>query len=261
MLRTAGSMSGSIEFQEEADATWCAARFASLSAADACAAALHRALTVRTLALCQAIAHLTACLTPNVMRTMTTTKAADFSSIACVHAGDFDDVTVCMEPNWRAFGTHRADNASAHLVLLAESLGCRSGPRVLSRPQAMCLARGREAILAAVERAGGHAWTRQLAAPDPDAAACLCLSLQQAVADSRRRWLPDGARRSVEAAFAPLGPSCMHIVAAQLREGVPGSAQRALAVVRLQGGFLRMHCQCCSQGANAREREQLAQKV
>ena len=167
---------------------------------------------------------------------------------------------VCKERNWRAFGTHRS-NASAHLVELAESLGCRSEPRALSRHQAVCLARGREAILAAVERAGGHAWVRQFAASDPDASFCLCLSLQQAVADSRRRWLPDGTRRRVEAAFAPLGPSYMRIVAKQLREGVPGSAQRALAVVRLQGGSLRMHCKCCTQGSNARESERLAQKV
>jgi hypothetical protein len=57
----AGSIDGSIEFEEEADATWCAARFLSLSAANACAAALHRALTLQTLAFCQAIAHLAAC--------------------------------------------------------------------------------------------------------------------------------------------------------------------------------------------------------
>ena len=150
---------------------------------------------------------------------------------------------------WLPRGTDEA-GASAHLVELAESLGCRE-PRVPSRPQAASLARGREAILTAVERAGGHAWARQLAASDPDAAFCLCLSLQQAVVDSRRRWLPQpqsAIRRRVEAAFAPLGPSCMRIVAAQLRGRVLGAAQRALAVVRLQAAFLRMHCQCCSQG-------------
>ena len=163
---------------------------------------------------------------------------------------------------WLPRGTDEA-GASAHLVELAESLGCRE-PRVPSRPQAASLARGREAILTAVERAGGHAWARQLAASDPDAAFCLCLSLQQAVVDSRRRWLPQpqsAIRRRVEAAFAPLGPSCMRIVAAQLRGRVLGAAQRALAVVRLQAAFLRMHCQCCSQGPNARKREQLARQV
>ena len=160
---------------------------------------------------------------------------------------------------WLPRGTDEA-GASAHLVKLAEWLGCRE-PRALPRHQAASLARGREAILSAVERAGGHAWARQLAASDPDAASCLCLSLQQAVADSRRRWLPKATRRRGEATFTPLGPSCMRIVAAQLRQGVPGAAQCALAVIRLQGGFLRMHCQCCSQGSNARDREQLAQKV
>ena len=40
----AGSGDGSIEFEEEADATWCAACFPSLSAADACAADLHGVL-------------------------------------------------------------------------------------------------------------------------------------------------------------------------------------------------------------------------
>ena len=155
-------------------------------------------------------------------------------------------------------GTNEA-GASAHLVQLAEWLGCRE-PRELPRHQAASLARGREAILTAVERAGGHAWARQLAASDPDAASCLCLSLQQAVVDSRR-GLPQATRRRVEAAFAPLGPSCMRIVAAQLRGRVLGAAQRALAVVRLQAGFLRMHCQCCSQEANACEREQLARQV
>ena len=189
----------------------------------------------------------------------TTTQPAVVSS-AVVHPGHFDNLEVCLERDyWLARGTDEA-GASAHLVELAEWLGCRE-PRALPRHQAASLARGREAILTAVERAGGHAWAHQLAASDPDAAACLCLSLQQAVADSRRRWLPEVTRRRVEATFAPLGPSCMRIVAAQLREGVPGAAQRALAVVRLQGGFLRMHCQCCSQGANARDREQLAQKV
>ena len=163
---------------------------------------------------------------------------------------------------WVARGTDQA-GASAHLVRLAEWLDCRE-PRALPRHQAVSLARGREAILTAVERAGGHAWARQLLASDPDAAVCLeaeSLSLQQAVADSRRRWLPVATRCRVEASFAPLGPSCMRIVAAQLQEGVPGSAQRALAVVRLQGAFLRMHCKCCSQGANARESEGLAQEV
>ena len=161
---------------------------------------------------------------------------------------------------WLPRGTDKA-GASAHLVELAEWLGCRSEPHALPRHQAVCLARGREAILAAVERAGGHAWARQLAESDPAAAFCLCLSLQQAVADSRRYCLPHGARRRVEAAFAPLGPSYMRMVAAQLREGVPGSAQRALAVVRLQGGSLRMHCKCCTQGSDARKSERLAQKV
>ena len=142
----------------------------------------------------------------------------------------------------------------------------RTWPAAAAQPlgqlhQAVCLARGREAILAAVERAGGHAWVRQFAASDPAAAFCLCLSLQQAVADSRRRWLPEETRRRVEATFAPLAPAYMHIVAAQLRKGMPGSAQRALAVVRLMGGCLRVRCQCCTKGSNARESERLAQKV
>ena len=161
---------------------------------------------------------------------------------------------------WLPRGTDEA-GASAHLVELAEWLGCRSRPGALPRHQAVCLARGREAILAAVERAGGHAWVRQFAASDPAAAFCLYLSLQQAVADSRRRWLPEETRRRVEATFAPLAPAYMHIVAAQLRKGMPGSAQRALAVVRLMGGCLRMHCQCCTYGADAREREQQAREV
>ena len=161
---------------------------------------------------------------------------------------------------WLARGTDEA-GASAHLVELAEWLGCRSGPRALPRHQAVCLARGREGILAAVERAGGHAWACQFASSDPAAAFYLFLSLQQAVADSRRRWLPEDARRRVEAAFAPLAPAYMHIAAAQLPNGMPGAAQRALAVVRLMGGCLRMHCQCCTFGAGAREREQLAREV
>ena len=45
LRRLAGSVDDSIEFEEEADATWCAARFPSLSAADACAAYLHGALS------------------------------------------------------------------------------------------------------------------------------------------------------------------------------------------------------------------------
>ena len=46
LRRLAGSVDGSIEFEEEADATWCAACFPSLSAADACAADLHGALSI-----------------------------------------------------------------------------------------------------------------------------------------------------------------------------------------------------------------------
>ena len=69
LRRFVGSTDGSIEFEEEADAAWCAACFPSLSAADACAAVLHGAHLLRTafyylpLGYCQATRHLAACLT------------------------------------------------------------------------------------------------------------------------------------------------------------------------------------------------------
>ena len=90
----------------------------------------------------------------------------------------------------------------ADLVRLAERLGCRDDkPHALPSLEAVCLARGASAILAAIERVG---WGCALSQADPAAATCLGHSLMQAVGDVRRRWLPSCIRGQVEWACAIL---------------------------------------------------------
>ena len=149
-------------------------------------------------------------------------------------AGRFGHLRVCMEPDWQEFGGSKAE-ALEHLIVLAECLGCRDKPRALPPEEAVCLARGAAAVLAAVESAGG---AQSLLAADPAAAACLCDSLMQAVGDLRRCWLPANMRLRVECAFLLLGVDRLRAAHADVRRGLPGAAQRAYAAARLAHDFL-----------------------
>ena len=140
-----------------------------------------------------------------------------------------------MEPDWQEFESSQAD-ALEHLVVLAECLGCRDKPSALPPEEAVCLARGVAAVMAAVVYAGGP---HVLLAADPAAAACLCDSLMQAAGDLRRCWLPANMRIRVECGFLFLGLDRLRAARADVRRGLPGAAQRAYAAARLADGFLQ----------------------
>jgi hypothetical protein len=154
----------------------------------------------------------------------------------CAHAGRFDHLQACLEPDWQAFGGDEAA-AAADLIQLAERLGCRDQPRALPHVEAVCLARGADAILTAIENAGKAA---ALAAADPAAAAALRDGLVQAASDVRRRWLPGDTRNRVECAFAVLAPDDLRAVAADVRRGLPGAPQHAYAASQLLHALLEM---------------------
>ena len=122
-----------------------------------------------------------------------------------------------------------------HLIRLAERLGCPRRPGVLPQHEAVCLARGADAILAAMDLAGG---AHELLEVDQPAAICLMLSLTQAVCDIRRCWVPTATCRRVESTFAMLGGDMLHIVAAG--RGLPCFPGRACAAARLAHCFLQV---------------------
>ena len=149
-------------------------------------------------------------------------------------AGRFGHLRVCMERDWQEFGGSRAE-ALEHLIVLAEYVGCRDKPSALPPEEAVCLARGVAAVLAAVESAGR---VQSLLAADPAAAACLCDSLMQAAGDLRRCWLPANTSLSVECAFLLLGLDRLRAACADVRRSLAGAAQRAYAAARLANCFL-----------------------
>ncbi len=137
---------------------------------------------------------------------------------------------MCLQPDWQGFGTGDRLDATSDLIWLAELLSCRKGLHTLARHEAVFLACGAASMLAAVKLAGG---VQQLAAADPDAAACLCDSLLQAVSDARRPWLPSSMCQRVEQSFAALGPSRLRDAAALVQECTPSSLQCACAAIWL----------------------------
>jgi hypothetical protein len=144
------------------------------------------------------------------------------------HAERFGYLRTCVEPDWQAFSTSQ-HTARAKLIELAEWLGCRDRPHLLPRPEALCLARGATAVLAAFEAIGGPDDMLALYRADPAAAACLCYGLIQAVGDVRSRRMhsniSDGASRNLQC----VGPDLLSAAAADLRQGAPGFWQRACA--------------------------------
>jgi hypothetical protein len=151
--------------------------------------------------------------------------------VANAHVECFSHLRVCIEPDWQELGGDK-QTATAALVRLAEWLGCRDRQcALLPGCEAVCLARGADAILAAVEAAGG---AMALAGADEDAAIRLCQGLMQAVGDVRRSWLPNDMRRRVEGTFSGFGTAfLLTAAAAQLRKGSPGSPQLACTAARL----------------------------
>lgn len=105
---------------------------------------------------------------------------------------------------------------------------------MLLQHEAVCLAQGADAILAAMHLAGG---AHELLEVDQLAATSLMLSLTQAVCDIRRCWVPTATCRCVEAAFVMLGADMLHIVAAG--RGLPGFPGRACTAARLAHCFLQ----------------------
>lgn len=148
----------------------------------------------------------------------------------------FRYLRTCVEPDWQAFGTSK-HTARAGLIELAEWLGCRDGPHVLPRPEALCLAHGATAVLAAFEAIGGPDDMLALYRADPAAAACLCHGLMQAVGDIRRRRMHSDISDGASGNLQCVGPDLLSAAAADLREGAPGFWQRACAA-----GWLASSC-------------------
>lgn len=142
---------------------------------------------------------------------------------------------MCAEPDWRAFGGCSKASARADLIQLMERMVWHNRKLQLSQHWAVCLARGADAVLAAVHLAGG---AQTLTLASPELATCLCHSLMQAVGDLRRRWLPTGVRQRAEMAFVLLGPDTLRHTAEDLQEGIPICAQQAYAATRLAHVFV-----------------------
>ena len=154
----------------------------------------------------------------------------------CVHTGYFHHLRVCMEPDWLAPGS-RGDTVFSGISRLDEWLQRREQPNALQRHEAVCLARGLDAALTAVERAGG---ALTIVETHPGLTFRLCHGLMYAVGDPRRRWLPGNACCRVEHAFAELGPIFLWIAPMERSSGCPGFSQRACAAAQLTHAYLRM---------------------
>ena len=151
-----------------------------------------------------------------------------YTSNAVGHAERFGHLLTCVEPDWQTFGTSK-HTARADLIELAEGLGCRDGPHVLPRLEALCLARGAAAVLAAFEAIGGPDDVLELHRADPAAAACLSHGLMQAVGDVRRRWVRSDPHNRASRILHCLGPDLLSAAAGDLRKGAPDTWQRACA--------------------------------
>jgi hypothetical protein len=144
---------------------------------------------------------------------------------------------MCIEPDWQAFGRSKA-TAVADLARLLMQLGCWSQKQGLQGQESVCLARGAEAILRAVQNAG-EAFV--CSAGTLDAVACLGHCLLQAVGDPRRHWVHSDMRRRVRQAFVPLGEKGLRGKAGLLLQGAPDAPQRACSAVWLTQTFLQAH--------------------
>ena len=142
-------------------------------------------------------------------------------------AEHFGHLRLCIEPHWQAFGKSKA-TATADLIWLAKWLtSSQDKPYDLPPAKAACMVRSTDAILAAVDTAGGaHA----LASADPDAAICLYHSMIR---------FPGGETNCrVADAFAAVGPLALRAAAEKVREGVAVSPQRAVAAALLAGDWM-----------------------
>lgn len=165
---------------------------------------------------------------------------------------------VCVQPDWQAFGKGGQSPATEDLIWLAELLGCRQALHTTAVHVMVFVARGIADILAAIELAGG---VQHLAAADPDAAACLCDSLLQAVSDGSRPWLPSSMRQRVEQAFAALGPSSLRDAAASLRQRIPNSPQRACYAAWLTNAYLQEAADTENMGESSRGQSVMAATI
>ena len=230
--RIAGSL-GALQLEEEGIAAWSAACFPSLTAAEACATSLQSAQfpSVNSSCYLATVASKAArCRTDLHAPHLDRNPTAVLSS-----AGRFGHLGVCLEPDWRAFGGRSKASARADLHQLAERTVWRNRKLELSPHWAVCLARGADAVLAAVHLAGG---VQAFRLANGAAAYCLGHGLIQAVGDLRRRWLPTGVRERAERAFVLLGPEFLQLTAGDLQEGVPICSQRAYVAVRLAHVFV-----------------------
>ena len=185
--------------------------FPSLTAAEACASSLQRVSLVPS---CINNKHVCIALARQrvlcVMQKSSLASSSIFTVLRILHAERFGHLRLCIEPDWHAVSSSKK-TAMAQLIKLGEWLGCRDSPRVLQWPELICLQRGADAILAAVNRAGG---AQALAAADPAAAILLCHGLMQ---------LPGGVRKSVQHEFAALAPDVLPAALADVSALAPGS--------------------------------------
>ena len=224
---------GALALREEGNAAWCAVCLPSLTSAEACAASLQSTPIPLTRHFCN---FATVASEAALCRIDLHAPDLDCSLNAKLSSAErFGHLRVCMEPDWQAFGCSRA-SASEDLIQLAERLGCRDRSQPpLPQQWAVCLARGAEAVQAALHLAGG---AQTLTLADPAAAICLCYGIVQAVGDLRHSWLPTDVRERAERACALLGPDMLRHATEDLKKGIRGGAQRAYAAARLAHAFV-----------------------
>lgn len=138
----------------------------------------------------------------------------DVLMMVYAHTAGLPRLRATMHTDWRHFGLP-PQHAEAHLVMLAASLPRQQPPQMLYGDHTVPLARGVDAICAAVEHAGG---IRRFAELHPHAAPVIALAVLEAA--TGQRWVSRSRHNVALATFAPLAAEVTRLVTANLRRHV-----------------------------------------